>query len=79
MDPNGHPPPHNRNRGGEALLSVENASDRNGSPYGFNCRVSRGLSEASYADAVRRVDLLTLAFALCFPAFERLRSTRSLA
>ena len=37
------------------------------------------LSEAFYADAVRRVNLLTLAFALCFPAFERLRSTRSLA
>ena len=37
------------------------------------------LSEAFYADAVRRVNLLTLAFALYFPAFERLRSTRSLA
>ena len=37
------------------------------------------LSEAFYADAVRRVNLLTLAFALSFPAFERLRSTRSLA
>ena len=36
------------------------------------------LSEAFYADAVRRVNLLTLAFALYFPAFERLRSTRSL-
>ena len=29
------------------------------------------LSEAFYADAVRRVNLLTLAFALYFPAFER--------
>ena len=38
-----------------------------------------GLSEAFYADAMRRVNLLTLAFALYFPAFERLRSTRSLA
>ena len=37
------------------------------------------LSEAFYADAVRRVNLLTLAFALYFPAFERLRATRSLA
>ena len=37
------------------------------------------LSEAFYADAVRRVNLLTLAFALYFPTFERLRSTRSLA
>ena len=37
------------------------------------------LSEAFYADAVRRVNHLTLAFALYFPAFERLRSTRSLA
>ena len=37
------------------------------------------LSEAFYADTVRRVNLLTLAFALYFPAFERWRSTRSLA
>ena len=38
-----------------------------------------GLSSAAfYADAIRRVNLLTLAFALHFPAFERLRSTRSL-
>ena len=37
------------------------------------------LSEAFYADAVRRVNLLTLAFALYFPTLERLRSTRSLA
>ena len=37
------------------------------------------LSEAFYADAVRRINLLTLAFALYFPAFERLRSPRSLA
>ena len=40
---------------------------------------SREFHEAFYADAVRRVNLLTLAFALYFPAFERLRSTRSLA
>ena len=37
------------------------------------------LSKAFYADAVRRVNLLTLAFALYCPAFERWRSTRSLA
>ena len=37
------------------------------------------LSEAFYTDAVRPVNLLTLACALYFPAFERLRSTRSLA
>ena len=41
--------------------------------------VPSDLSEAFYADAVRHVNLLTLAFALYFPAFERLRSTRSLA
>ena len=41
--------------------------------------IGYGLSEAFYADAVRRVNLLTLTFALYFPAFERLRSTRSLA
>ena len=40
---------------------------------------STPFSEALYADAVRRVNLLTLAFALYFPAFERLRSTLSLA
>ena len=33
--------------------------------------VNHDLSEAFYADAVRRVNLLTLAFALYFPAFER--------
>ena len=43
------------------------------------CFCGDSLSEAFYADAVRRVNLLTLAFALYFPAFERLRSTRSLA
>ena len=37
------------------------------------------LSAAFYADAARHVNRLTLAFALHFPAFERSRSTRSLA
>ena len=41
--------------------------------------IGHGLSEAFYADTVRRVNLLTLAFALYFPAFERLRSTHPLA
>ena len=34
---------------------------------------------AFYADAIRHVNRFTLAFALHFPAFERLRSMRSLA
>ena len=37
------------------------------------------LGEAFDAGAVRRVNLLMLAFAPHFPAFERLRSTRLLA
>ena len=37
------------------------------------------VSAALYADAVHRVNLLTLAFALHSPAFERLRSTCALA
>ena len=44
-------------------------------PRFFDCfgevRNILGISEAFYADAVRRVNLLTLAFALHFPAFER--------
>ena len=36
------------------------------------------LSAPFYADAIRRVDRLTLAFALHFPAFEHLGSTRLL-
>ena len=41
--------------------------------------IIRELSAAFYAHAVRRANRLTLAFARHFPAFERLRSTRSLA
>ena len=52
---------------------------RGGSETVFCGCSPRELSEAFNADAVRRVNLLTLAFALYFPAFERLRSTRSLA
>ena len=37
------------------------------------------LSEAFYADAVRRVNPVTLTFALYFQTFERLRSTCLLA
>ena len=50
------------------------------SPWFFiSPSISWDLSEAFYADAVRRINPLTLAFALYFPAFERWRSTRSLA
>ena len=40
---------------------------------------SHTIATLARPDAVRRVNLLTLAFALHFPAFERLRSTHSLA
>ena len=41
--------------------------------------LGNGLSAAFYVYAVRRINQLTLAFALHFPAFECLRSTRLLA
>ena len=67
--------------GGENVLGLVPASlpDTLGYACTFYAPTSPPLSEAFYTDAVRRVNLLTLTFALYFPAFERLRSTLSLA